>query len=213
MPYGYDSEQWLNVNIYVQQGYALNAPALAIRAALCAGTGETAFPGFRTNECNSSKHCGTWQLNTDWQKQHDWRDVPFWTAHAYLHGFYGYGGLVKIATDHPDWTAGHVAQACQGAGPTFQAAASYYQTFRDRANWLMGLIPRHPGSSSSAPATPPTIIPVAGGPPVSDYDPSPLIRDGSWWIGSRGEIAQDNAATIKANIDGVGYCTTDGPHR
>jgi hypothetical protein len=43
------------------------------------------------------------------------RDVEA-CANAFLtRGFYGKGGAISLARKHPDWTAGEIAQACQGS--------------------------------------------------------------------------------------------------
>jgi hypothetical protein len=61
----------------------------------------------------------------------------------------------------------------------------------------------------------PGAAPVPAGvlePPVSQYDPSSLIHNAWWHWGTGGRTAQNNAATLRSNVDKVAYCTTRGTH-
>jgi hypothetical protein len=175
----YTSEQVNNIRIYIATGHRLRAPEKAILAALCAGFGENSW---NTYGCNPSNHCGTWQLDSDWQAMHSYLDVPYWTDYAYQKGFYGgNGGLIKIADDHPGWSIGEMTQACQGAGPSDAAAAAYYQgqlplaegalrTYGDSADKLVNLAAVG-GGGGGAPA---------GAPALSSGNPSGLIKSTDW---------------------------------
>jgi hypothetical protein len=80
------------------------------------------------NTCNKSNHCGVFQLDGNWQAMHRYSDTGWWAAFALHKGFYGHGGLIQIDRDHPSWSVSEMVQACQGAGPTWQAAVDYYTT-------------------------------------------------------------------------------------
>lgn len=123
----YDADQIANQKTVVSLCENNHVPMLGTLAALCAGAGENTW---HSDGCNSSNHCGFWQLDSTWQAMHDYHDVEYWTRYAIQHGFYGQGGLSKIAKDHPTWRPGDVAQACQGAGPspTWPNPADYYQS-------------------------------------------------------------------------------------
>jgi hypothetical protein len=123
----YDADQIKNQKIVVGLCESNHVPLLGTIAALCAGSGENTW---HTDGCNSSNHCGFWQLDSTWQAMHDYHDVTYWTRYAIQHGFYGQGGLSHIAKAHPTWTPGQVAEACQGAGA---AAIPYYDSKRAEA--------------------------------------------------------------------------------
>lgn len=105
--------------------WRLGVPRTVTRVAFLIGTAEN---DWNTNTCNPSNHCGLFQLDATWQAQHDYHDVAYWTRFAVEHGFYNHGGIWQIVRSNPNWSIGEMVQACQGAGPTWQAATDYYNS-------------------------------------------------------------------------------------
>lgn len=121
------SEEGRNINTVLRVGYQLNAPELALLSMLCLGFGENSWT---TVGCNSSNHCGVFQLDSDWQKMHAYTDVAYWASYAYQHGFYGgFGGIIHIARTHPDFAPGRIANMCQGAYANLDEGQAYYEKF------------------------------------------------------------------------------------
>ena len=110
----------------------------------------TAENDWNTETCNSSGHCGLFQLDRDWQRQHNYRDIGYWLQFALDHGFYGHGGLKQIDRDNPGYTIGGIVQACQGAGPTWDAAVAYYNSRLHESDAILAKYRSRP-----APALPP----------------------------------------------------------
>ena len=108
------------------------------------------------NTCNSSNHCGVFQLDSTWQAQHDYHDTYYWTGYALHNGFFGYGGILSIVANHGAWTIGQKVEACQGAGPDFQSAADYYDGRVPEASVLAGYFKGH-GISAGGAGTPTTV--------------------------------------------------------
>ena len=127
---GYTQQQLDNQKIYYEEGKRLGASKLAILAALCAGSGENSW---HTNGCNSLGYCGTWQIGRNFQAEHDYHDVKYWTAYAYKNGFFGYGGIIEIANKHPDYSPGRIANMCQGAYSDLDTGARYYDGYASEA--------------------------------------------------------------------------------
>lgn len=156
--FGLDAEQWGNAYLMWRIGHDLGAPYLAIQAALCAGFGENSF---HTYGCNSGGYCGVWQVGASWQKQHVYTDVAYWTTWAYQHGFYGYGGIIDIARAHPDYSAGYIANLCQGAYANLTEGGNYYGKFEQQANQIynywQGASPGVPGATQPAQTPAPSI--------------------------------------------------------
>lgn len=143
----YDADQINNQKITVSLCESNHVPELGRVAALCIGAGENTW---RSSGCDSvtGTHCGLLQVSPTFQAMHDYHDSEFWMRYAIQHGFYGQGGLTQIANDHPTWTAGDVAEACQGAGA---AAIPYYNSFRSEADVIWNRYKSSGGSSSSLP--------------------------------------------------------------
>lgn len=122
-PFGYNADQEANIYNVISAGFAKGAPDRAIWAGCTIGEAENSWSSYG---CNSSNHCGLFQLDSDWQRQHDYHDNRYWAAYAYEQGFYGHGGLIHLANQRPELQIQWIVQYCQGAGPTDQAAADYY---------------------------------------------------------------------------------------
>lgn len=122
---------------YVNIGRQHGASELAILAALCAGYGEN---NWDAHTCNSSHHCGVWQLSPSLQREHDYRDVPYWTQRAYLDGFWGKGGLIALAKRYPTHSAGYITNLCQGAYANLDQGAQYYDRYLAQARALYARI-------------------------------------------------------------------------
>lgn len=157
--FGYSAEQWGNMYLYWRIGHDLGGSYLAIQAALCAGFGENSFI---TVGCNNSNHCGTWQLDSTWQAMHAYTDVAYWTTYAYQNGFWNYGGIISIAHAHPEYSAGYIANMCQGAYGDLSEGGNYYEQFAADANriynYWQGASPSVPGATQ--PAQPPAPTPA-----------------------------------------------------
>lgn len=76
--------------------------------------------------CNSSNHCGVFQLSSTLQAIHPYEDTQWWATYAIDKGFYGYGGLRDIAANHPTWSIGTMVNACQGAYSDIATGGAYY---------------------------------------------------------------------------------------
>lgn len=126
--------------------------------------------------CNSSDHCGVFQLDSGWQRMHSFQDTAYWAGYAIKNGFYSYGGLAHIAAVHPDWEIGEIVQACQGAGPTFAAAAAYYQGRLPESDAALRATQARLGGTSSGGRVPSRGAGSFG--PVPIVNPSP--HSGSW---------------------------------
>lgn len=111
--------------------------------------------GWEPDVCNSTNHCGVFQLDPDWQAQHDFRDTYYWALYALDNGFYGYGGIMHIEATHGSWTIGQMVEACQGAGPTFQDAADYYDTHVPQASNVAGWMLAGQAPAGTFTASPP----------------------------------------------------------
>jgi len=127
----------------------------------------TAENGWDANTCNSSDHCGVFQLDSGWQAEHDYHDTEYWTGYAIQHGFYDdYGGLDEIVKNHPSWSIGDIVQACQGAGPTWADAAAYYNGRAAEANQVLVYFEQHVINVKATP-------PPASTTPVEVLQPNP----------------------------------------
>ena len=158
--FGYSASQWGDLYLVWRIGHDLGAPYLAIQAALCAVMGEGSLGGY---VCNSGGYCGLWQVGHSWQAQHDWHDNAYWTTWAYQHGFYGYGGIISIARNHPSYSAGYIANMCQGAYSDLTAGGDYYGKNAGQANQVYNYFQ---GSGATTP--PPTVAPTVQPPLPSD---------------------------------------------
>ena len=141
----------------IVQGVRLHAPKLAILAILCIGAGENHFSRYG---CNSSNHCGYFQLSAGLQAEHDYHDVAYWADRAYRDGFWSYPGLITLAERYPSASPGRLANMCQGAYDNLDQGAAYYDQYTGEAARLYALYwPRA----------------AAGGPPPpAQGQPSPL---------------------------------------
>lgn len=150
-----------------------NRNPVVLSALFLIGTAEN---GWNPNTCNSSNHCGVFQLDSTWQAEHDYRDTQYWAGYAIHQGFYGgYGGLEKIVADHPTWEIGEIVEACQGAGPTWADASAYYQGRASEANGVLVYFEQHYANASlpapTGSSTPTSTLPSNPTPPGTDQAP------------------------------------------
>lgn len=118
--------QEANARILIGVGKTLKAPQLALESMMCLGWGEN---DMTASGCNSSNHCGLFQLDSTWQAMHSYEDVAYWAAYAYEKGFYGYGGIIPIALAHPTYSPGYITNMCQGAYADLAQGAAYYDQY------------------------------------------------------------------------------------
>ena len=130
----YTSEQEQNIITCLTACHQEGANSLATMALMCLGFGENSW---HTYGCNSSDHCGVFQLDSTWQAMHPYWDVGYWAVYALRQGFYGKGGIIQIARDHPDWPPGWVTNWCQGAYSTPGGGGDYYDQFQADAIWAI----------------------------------------------------------------------------
>lgn len=126
--------------------------------------------------CNSSDHCGVFQLDSDWQREHSYEDTGWWASYAIRNGFYSYGGLRAIVASHPSWSIGEMVEACQGAGPTFSEAAAYYNGRLGEADAALAAIERSHGTTPA----PPKGRPKYGAPPGAGVPQPAPVASGAW---------------------------------
>jgi hypothetical protein len=175
----YTQSQQDVINTYLRIGYDLKAPDLAIEAALCAGSGEN---NWSNDGCNSSNHCGAWQISGTLQQEKPYSDLEYWTTEAYTRGFYqpgvsgDTGGLIGIAKANPTQTPGWCANVCQGAYADLAAGAQYYDQFAAEARQIMKDFGHGaPAAKSTAPTAPTTTSTYPGG--VDLVAKTPLTSD------------------------------------
>lgn len=122
-----DTEQLKNLDIVLARAVKEEANALATRAAMCAGTGESGFKAIM-NQSGSpyggvfqgNVRDGTWQLtDTDGM------------AKSFLRGGKGFqgGGAIALAKQHPDWAPGRIALTVEGSVsnfPSLEAGVRHY---------------------------------------------------------------------------------------
>ena len=113
------------------------------RVCLIMATIGVAENGWDENTCNSSDHCGVFQLDSGWQRMHDYHDTYYWATYALENGFYSHGGVIAIERNYGKETIGWMVQACQGAGPSWAAAADYYNTRVPEASQIAGYFKGH----------------------------------------------------------------------
>lgn len=128
------ADQQHSILACLAQCHRLSAPPLAVEALMCLGWGENSW---HSTGCNSSGHCGVFQLAYSWQRMHPYTDVSYWAAYALLHGFYGYGGIIHLARTEPRATPGYITNQCQGAYANLSQGAAYYDQYRAEAQWTI----------------------------------------------------------------------------
>lgn len=119
----YSSLQLSEQDIMFREWQKIGASRTVLRCLFLIGVAENEWDPYT---CNASNHCGVFQLDSGWQAMHSYQDTAYWAAYAMKNGFYSHGGLIHIAATNPGWSIGEMVQACQGAGPTWQAATDYY---------------------------------------------------------------------------------------
>lgn len=218
MPPYVNAEQAQNIVTCLRVGVELGASYLALESMMCLGFGENSW---NTYGCNSSDHCGVFQLGSSWQGQHAYTDVSYWAAYAYKYGFYGFGGIIPLARSQPHVTPGYITNQCQGAYSNLAEGAAYYDQYQADAIWAIqayydtathGAKPVVLGAPRPTQPAQPDFPPSLVMPPQSDVDPSPLIRNMFWQLGVHGARAQFNASVVVNAVLGTTYCDESGPH-
>lgn len=119
---------------------------LALVEACIVEPGETVATGFFTNPSKAVDHTSTGILQLLSTTAHGLgisaTDVAACCAAFLTRGFFGQGGAIQLAKDHPNWSAGQVAQAVQGS-----AFPGRYDTYRTDAQ---GVIDAYTGSADGA---------------------------------------------------------------
>ncbi len=125
--------------------------------------------------------------------------------------------LAELNSELGSW---RMALAGYNAGPANPGAGLGYAdqalAFQIPADWASaleaaGASPIQPVTGGGGGGQAPPIDTSGPLPPVSDYDPSPLIRNMFWQLGVHGQRAYDNADWLLGFVEGVTYCTIDGP--
>jgi hypothetical protein len=175
-----DADQAHNQHIFVYEGERLGGSVLAILAACCAGWGENSFHTYGCNGdsgCGCSQGCcGAWQIDCSKQADHAYTDVTYWTDRAYQQGFYGgFGGIISIAHNHPDYSPGYIANMCQGAYSNLAQGGAYYDRYLDLARQTYNTYKGKgapPATGGYTPSSHPT--------PVQQYNPTAAASFYHW---------------------------------
>jgi hypothetical protein len=134
---GLNPEQVRNATISLTVADQLNAPPLAVLAMMVGGIGESDLTVVANHA--GSGYCGVFQAspanivcsNTKLQ------------AESFLRGGLGFngGGGIVLATEHPDWTPGHIAFVVEGDISNFGGdearAAAFYDVHRAKAERII----------------------------------------------------------------------------
>ena len=141
------SDQTANIITCLTACHQEGADELATMALMCLGFGENSW---HTYGCNSSDHCGVFQLDASWQAMHPYTDVGYWAVYALRQGFYGKGGIIALSREHPDWPPGWITNWCQGAYSTPGGGGDYYDQFQPEARWAIRTYGKRAGLRLSA---------------------------------------------------------------
>lgn len=135
-----DPDQRKNIATVLAVCNELNAPALAVQAIVQAGLGESSF---HTHDKNSIGADGVFQLlpstaaGTGLSPYDTKGTARYWLEH----GYYGHGGGIKIAREHPDWTPGEIATAVEGSyaeeAGRFKKGGEYYDKYKGEAEKII----------------------------------------------------------------------------
>jgi hypothetical protein len=159
----YDLDEATNQQRAVSIGEAKGGSELAILAMCCIGSGENHWSSYGCNGdsgCGCAAGCcGMMQIDCSKQAEHSYTDTAYWIAVAYDSGFYGYGGVLAIARDHPSYSAGRIANMCQGAYTDLDQGQAYYDRYLSEAaaiydHFKGSAVP--PASSGVTPSSPHT---------------------------------------------------------
>jgi hypothetical protein len=127
-----DAEQMRNVATVLGVCDQLSVTPRARLAILVAGIGENDF--HTEGKPSSAGARGVFQLIPETERNlgFSYRDVEAGARHFLQHGFYKYGGAIKLAHDHPGMTVGEIASRVEGSATDGQNAY-YYNSFHDEA--------------------------------------------------------------------------------
>ena len=126
-----DAEQLRNGDIILRVGESVDAPQLAMVAAITAAIGESEIRRSAVNP--SSGAAGVFQLipSTAAATGLDPQDVAATAKRFYLEGYYSYGGAIKLAGE--GYTPGEIASMVEGS----DAGGSFYDAYAAEArDWV-----------------------------------------------------------------------------
>lgn len=203
-----DQYQQDNASVLVQEGQKRHAPNLALMAMMCLGWGEN---NMRADGCNSSNHCGLFQLSSTLQAEHDYHDVRYWAGRAYDTGFWSHGGLISLARSNPTASPGYLTNLCQGAYSDLAQGAAYYDRYVTLANETLGFFHAVGGSPTPGGSAPGGIGGLTVGQLLARFNPSTIIRHDFYQLGTYGRRGFGHANGIRQLAQRTGYVTTRGP--
>jgi hypothetical protein len=204
-----DQAQRDNATVLIRTGHEVGANAKAIFCCIILGWGEN---DMRADGCNSSNHCGIFQLSGSLQSEHDYHDVHYWAGRAYNDGFWGRGGLKGLAAGHPSWSPGYIVNLCQGAYSNLAEGAAYYNRYQGKAHQTIAALGTGSGGGGGG-GTVHIPSPTATAPPgqlLKAYNPSTIIRHDFYRLGKFGHHAAGHALAIRQLVARTKFCTTKG---